>query len=115
MSDRHECMHPCPSCARHVRSYETACPFCEAALPGRCERPDAPPLGRVASRAALTFFAAAAIAACGKTSTTNDPQPQITKYGGPPMDIADAQVVEPIPEPVAVYGPAPVAEPRNKK
>ena len=103
MSDRHECMHPCPSCARHVRSFETTCPFCEATLPGACLLPDAPPLGRVASRAAITFFAAAAIAACGKTSTVNDPQPQITKYGGPPMDIEmpDAGPVAPVAPPTA--------------
>jgi hypothetical protein len=96
MSHRHECMHPCSSCARHVRSYETACPFCDAPLPGACVLPDAPPLARVASRAALAFFATAAIVACGKTSSGNDPQPQLTKYGPPPMDIA------PPPEPAVV-------------
>ncbi len=92
-TDRHECMHPCPSCARHVRSYEAACPFCEAQLPGKCTLPDAPPAGRASSRAALLFAAGAAVAAmaCGKTSGGGggcNPMP-VAKYGPAPIHLED--------------------------
>jgi hypothetical protein len=62
------------------------CPFCEASLPGKCLRPDAPPLGRIASRAALTFFAAAAIAACGKKSGADDSSGQVSLYAVAPIN-----------------------------
>lgn len=93
-TDRHECMHPCPSCARHVRSYETSCPFCEAALPGKCTLPDAPaPAARASSRAVLLFATGAAVAAmaCGKTSGGRggcDPMP-VAKYGPAPIHIEE--------------------------
>jgi hypothetical protein len=31
-------LEPCPACRRHVRTDETACPFCEAALGGAASR-----------------------------------------------------------------------------
>jgi hypothetical protein len=88
------CLHACPSCARHVRSSETSCPFCDATLSGKCELPHAPSLGRVSSRAVLSFFAAtAALSACGKSTKVDDPKPVIedhptvTVYGPPPVMI----------------------------
>lgn len=115
-TDRHECMHPCPSCARHVRSYETACPFCEARLPGECTLPDdvgaepRSPGGRPLTRAALVLMGATAITACGK-SGANDPAAHgsaVDIYG--PAPVADAGLAEPPPLPVAVYGPPPIAD-----
>lgn len=81
------CLHACPSCSRHVRSSETSCPFCETALPGKCELPHALPIAHVANRSVLTFFAAtAALVACGKT-TKVDEQPTVTAYGPAPMNM----------------------------
>jgi hypothetical protein len=78
-------MHPCPSCARHVRGSETTCPFCEAALPERAsDVRAAAPFTRAVSRAAIVF-GAAAIGACGKAQKVED-QP-VAVYGPPPMAI----------------------------
>ena len=91
MSARHECLHPCPSCARQVRSYEATCPFCRAALPGVCVLPDPPAAPRAPMRAALVFVGAAAIAACGKTSGAgggcNGCGAPVAVYGPPPMQM----------------------------
>lgn len=87
-----------------MRSSETSCPFCDAALRGRCELAHAAPVGHVANRAVLAFVAATAIAACGKTTKGTEDQPPMTVYGPPPMDIdasvpqvTDAAVVPPVP------------------
>ena len=90
------CLHPCPSCTRHVRSSETSCPFCEATLTGKCELPHAPAIGRVSSRAVLSFFAATAvITACGKSQKTIEEQPPLTVYGPPPV-MVDASLPVPM-------------------
>ena len=96
---------PCPSCERHVRASEEACPFCAAALP---ERPAPAPLPRTPavrlSRAAMFALGAtaAAVAACsssgpvyggpadsggapGDSGRQDAPVPQPI-YGGPPVD-----------------------------
>jgi hypothetical protein len=61
----------CPSCARHIRSTEPACPFCQSPSPPafRSVRVPAPPRLRL-SRAALAFGASALAATygCGGTS-----------------------------------------------
>lgn len=78
-------MHPCPSCVRHVRENETTCPFCDVALPERrSEDRSKAPLARAVSRAAIVF-GAAAIGACGKASKVEE-QP-VAVYGPPPMAI----------------------------
>ena len=89
------CLHPCPSCDRHVRSSEPSCPFCETTLPGKCELPHSAPVGRVASRAVLSFFAAtAALTACGKSQQKAiEDQPTVTVYGPPPVAIDAAPPV----------------------
>jgi hypothetical protein len=54
----------CPSCGRHARISESACPFCGSSLPESFHVP--PPFGRPAGRlrrAALISFGAAAGAA----------------------------------------------------
>ena len=56
----------CPSCSRHVRSRETACPFCGVALSEsfRATLPPTPPVVRLA-RAALVALGAGAAAGTG--------------------------------------------------
>jgi hypothetical protein len=101
---------PCPSCDRHVRASEAACPFCAAALPValRSSQPlPRSPATRL-SRAALFALgtsAAALAAACGGTTAPStfagadaadeggqQPQPV---YGGPPVDGGADVVVNP--------------------
>src|SRR5690242_19819780 len=67
-------LHPCPSCARHVRVVEMQCPFCAAALPERAA-PPARKVPRGLGRAALMAFgvaAATSLAACG----SSEPEPE---------------------------------------
>ena len=65
---------PCPSCARHVRASETACPFCQTELPEGLETQARPGVARRMSRAAaLALGASLAVAACGdEVQSTND-------------------------------------------
>ena len=65
---------PCPGCGRHVKSDDTACPFCQAALASQpsanaCQGPccghRSPRLGRAALMAA---GAALLCAACGRST-----------------------------------------------
>ena len=111
------CLHVCPSCARHVRSEETTCPFCDASLPEDfrvCGEPRA--TGRPLTRAAFLLMSATALTACGKTTGAGG---GADIYGPPPVDVrpdasAKTQNEPPPPtpheQPVAVYGPAPVAD-----
>jgi len=98
------CLHPCPSCAQHLRATETACPFCDAVLPegfGVC-RQQAGTGGRPMSRAALLFVGATVAASCGgsvETGSTTDGG-HAADSGGGDADI-DAQ-------PVTLYGPGPI-------
>lgn len=65
---------PCPSCARHVRQSESACPFCSVAL--ALEHLPAPvlPRGRLGRAATFAFGAslvgATSLVACGGDSET---------------------------------------------
>jgi hypothetical protein len=68
---------PCPGCGRHVKSDETACPFCLAALApavdaGACQGPcsghAAPRLGRAAL---MVAGAALLCAACMRSSVVH--------------------------------------------
>src|SRR5688572_19268691 len=57
---------PCPSCKRHVRAAEAACPFCAEPLPddiGARAIPGAP--HRMTRAAAFVFGATVAVAGCG--------------------------------------------------
>jgi hypothetical protein len=83
----------CPSCARHVRADENACPFCGHELEGVSPRALAP-LPTELTRAAALFIGATALAACGKETaappppTPPDPhQMAVPAYGVPPQDL----------------------------
>jgi hypothetical protein len=94
---------PCPSCDRHVRATERACPFCSAALPeaALAAAPAvAPVAGRGLTRAAILFAGAAAITGCSSE------QP-VVMYGPAPVDASsDANDASNLPDVVAMYGPA---------
>ena len=89
---------PCPSCARHVRATETACPFCARSLPrGLAAR--VPPAAdvRLTRLAAFTFAASVAVGAgavvvacSGQTDDggERDSGGVAPMYGEPPSDAA---------------------------
>jgi hypothetical protein len=78
---------PCPGCDRHVRSDETTCPFCQAALAptrpcvGGCS---GPPAARLARAALVAAGAALLGAACQSQSV-------LAPYGTPPHFDAGTQ------------------------
>ncbi len=72
---------PCPSCHRHLRPTERACPFCASRL-----EPDAL---RTAAAAIALAVAASALTGCPRTAT---------KYGAPPPE-PPAPTAEPSAEP----------------
>jgi len=73
-------LRPCAHCARHVRSNETRCPFCEGAL-ALDERPVTVPRKRLGRSARMAFGAAASIslAACGGSDSTTPETPADAK------------------------------------
>ena len=77
---------PCPGCDRHVRSDETTCPFCQAALaPARpCVGCSGPPAARLARAALVAAGAALLGAACQSQSV-------LVPYGVPPHFDAGTQ------------------------
>lgn len=82
---------PCPSCTRHVRVSESACPFCGQAVALEA-RAQPMPLERL-SRAALFAFSASVAMASGCGPQTVEPTP-----------------VQPVPTPVAQPEPQPEPE-----
>lgn len=72
---------PCPSCQRHVRSTEEACPFCKSKTGGR----------------AAAGFLAATLGAALATGCPSGPPPNraVAEYGAPPP-----------PQPTATPNPA---------
>jgi hypothetical protein len=62
---------PCPSCARHVRASERACPFCRSMLPSTLASKAIPGATQRLSRAAAFTFAATLAA----TGCSDDPAP----------------------------------------
>jgi len=78
---------PCPGCDRHVKSDETTCPFCQAALAstrpcvGGCS---GPPPARLARAALVAAGAALLGAACQSQSV-------IVPYGVSPQPDAGSQ------------------------
>ena len=79
---------PCPSCARHIRTFESSCPFCATALPHDLASRIVPGAGigsKRLNRGALAVFTASlavtgavagAVTGCGGSdSTTNPPGP----------------------------------------
>ncbi len=62
---------PCPSCRRHVRKHESACPFCSTELSLTHLPPPVLPRTRLGRAATFTFgatLAGAALIACGGDS-----------------------------------------------
>ena len=122
MADTH--LVPCPSCSRHVRAFEDACPFCAAALVTPIGGPAPRTPAQRLSRAALFALgaSAAAVAACsgsvnplygaptidsgaldGKADGTPDGDMQtVPPYGIPPMDAGNDG-----PVPAPLYGGPP--------
>lgn len=94
----------CPSCARHVRSNETQCPFCAVAL--SLSEPEI--AGPLRSRAAIAAFAAAsALAGCAPTLQQQQPVMLIEQPAQPV--VVQQQVVVQEPQPVViVQQPAPI-------
>jgi hypothetical protein len=60
---------PCPTCDRHVRASETACPFCDSALPTDLASRAVPPANRRLNRAAAFTFAASLAVVSASVST----------------------------------------------
>lgn len=94
-------LRPCPSCSRHVRATETACPFCSAVLPPTASSPPTRSLGRL-GRAAIFAFGAATTTtavACGDgtqptpsdSGSSIDSGPEVVADGGSdaPVSIDD--------------------------
>ena len=77
---------PCPSCARHIRVVETACPFCRAALPDSFRLGPSPDRStRLLSRAALFALGASLMGApaCdGDAKTPGDGSAMDSKGSG---------------------------------
>lgn len=65
---------PCPSCGRHVRLTERACPFCATAIDLRSVAPRALPTQRLGRAALVTFGAIAMVTApgCGTATQPDD-------------------------------------------
>jgi hypothetical protein len=93
---------PCPSCGRHVRIDETACPFCNqtVAFEWDASREVGFPPGL--SRSALLLLGAMGLAGCGKDDAY---APIPTVYGMPPdyrpppavvPDDASIPMIEPV-------------------
>jgi hypothetical protein len=95
------CLRVCPGCSRHVRTEESACPFCGADVSdGVCAGGGAATDGRPLGRAAIVFASMTAIAACGKTTGG----PKETEH----MNVAPAYGVAP---PNTMVEPSPVPPP----
>jgi hypothetical protein len=96
----------CPSCARHVRVSEQACPFCAASLSDALRASPVPqPPGTRLTRAALVAFGTGALAVASGCSDGSTNVVQF--YGAPPIEATDggdagAQQGEP------AYGGAPI-------
>jgi hypothetical protein len=77
-------LEPCPSCSRHVRLEESACPFCQQPLALSQLPPRVPPSKRLSRAASFAFGAgvlgATALVACGDDQPEQIPVPV---YGAP--------------------------------
>jgi hypothetical protein len=98
-------LHPCESCARHIRATEAACPFCGATVTEVAAPTARGSIARPMSRAALLFMGATTTIGCGSSSTppTTEPDAAVQDSGvdsGEPVSGFDSG------GPVAAYGPA---------
>lgn len=79
---------PCPSCRRHVRVAESACPFCRSALPSTLANSAVPAATqRLTRAAAFAFTATLALTGCSDTTTPTDATPaDVTTDNATPTD-----------------------------
>jgi hypothetical protein len=90
-------LEPCPSCKRHVKLDEVACPFCRSAL-GDAFRaaPARPrPLTRLGSRAGFAFSLSIAAACGGKDTTDVDAGADAAAVGGEHKDAGVIVILPP--------------------
>jgi hypothetical protein len=95
-------LEPCPACQRHVRTDETVCPFCAAAIASAMARAPRRVLPRARlERAALMSFgllvgaaAGVTLEACGDDDDDDDEVGESVQpvYGAPPQSERDAAV-----------------------
>jgi hypothetical protein len=93
-------LHPCPSCARHVRASEPRCPFCGVGLvldPSATAPATAARLGRAAIFAFRTATATAFLAACGPTGAPPPTETIAQPYGAPPETVPPTTTTPPPP------------------
>ena len=83
----------CPGCERHIRSDESACPFCQQTVAFTCTGPCHGE--RALSRAAVVFLGAAALTACGKEEMKHDKGPVLSVAAYAPVPIDASYMIEP--------------------
>src|SRR5688572_3112902 len=91
----------CESCSRHIRTTEKACPFCGATR--EASEPVTLSPFRPANRAAVFFFTATSLVACGKKDADkNDAAPEAatTVVNAPPYGVPIIDAEPPPPPPV---------------
>ncbi len=94
---------PCPSCSRHVKVGPPTCPFCGGDVPVPAARAVALQAGKPLTRAALMFAGAAAVTACGGSSSA---------YGVPVFpDASDAEASAPDAHDAGADGDADAGQP----
>lgn len=99
---------PCPSCARHIRETERACPFCQTRTSPqfRSNRPAALPVVRLGRAALLAWGTTLAATAC------NSPEAAAPAPVAPPPESDPAAVLTPIAAPTPPEPePPPAVEP----
>jgi len=109
-------LRPCVHCARHVRSDESECPFCQGALAIETEPPPMPRgrIGRAAIMAFGTAVATAAVVACGDSNPKpNDPSKTSSgsSVGNTPTDSATATATPTSTEAPTTTATVPIAKP----
>jgi hypothetical protein len=79
-------LRPCPSCRRHIRVEESACPFCATPV-ALSAAPVATPRGRLTRAAVFAAGAAIARTGCGssKTETGGSPPPPPAQVDAEPI------------------------------
>lgn len=103
-------LRACSSCQRHVRDYETTCPFCNSTLDSAAPRrvPNVSRMSRAARLAVGAALATAALPGCTKTSNNEGPDSTIAQPYGAPPEPTETTIAQPYgapPEP-----PAPVTD-----
>lgn len=105
-------LEPCPSCHRHVRIDETACPFCAGALDFSDVAPRVSP--RVRLGRAATFAFGVVASACGGDDPKPDARPLDAHVVDAPKDAPEADAFfDPDGGGVAIYCAAPTPDEGN--